>query len=131
VPPPAFRVFHHNESSITLVTKENASEEEIESLLWQLREATHARTLDKLKIKQKWVDARDPIISFHLYRGAKCAREKYADGPPPCGASYHAAGDYTYGGFVHHDADKGVLLHDEDHEIDLWDPDTPYITPGS
>ena len=130
VQPPAFKVFHHDESTFTLVTKETATDEEIESLIWELRDAAHTRTFDKLEISQKLVDARKPIVWFHIYRGAKCASEKYASGPPPCGGSYHAAGDYTYGGYTNHERDEGALLHDEDHEIQLWDPDAPYKTPA-
>jgi hypothetical protein len=126
VPPPAFKVFHHDASSITLVTKENASDEEIESLIWQLRDAAHAHTFDTLKIPQKLVDQRDHKIWFHIYRGTKCASEKYASGPPPCGGSYHAAGDYTFGSYTSPEADNGALVHDEDHEVPLWDPDAPY-----
>ena len=130
VPPPAFKVFHHDESTLTLVTKETATDEEIESLIWELRDAVHARTLDKLEISQKLVDNRKPIVWFHIYRGTKCASEKYASGPPPCGGSYHAAGDYTYGGYSNHEQDEGALLHDEDHEVQLWDPDAPYKAPA-
>ena len=129
VPPPAFKVFHHDDSNFTLVTKDNATDEEIESLIWELRDAAHARTLDKLQISQKLVDDRKPIVWFHIYRGTKCASEKYADGPPPCGGSYHGAGDYTYGSFANRERDDGALLHDEDHEIQLWNPDTPYVAP--
>lgn len=130
VPPPAFKVFHHDDSNFTLVTKDNASDEEIESLIWQLRDAAHTRTFDKLKISQKLIDARKPMVWFHIYRGTKCASEKYAEGPPPCGGSYHGAGDYTYGGFTNHERDAGALLHDENHEVQLWDPDTPYTPPA-
>jgi hypothetical protein len=127
-PPPAIKVFHHTDNSITLVTKDNASDEEIEAIIWQLRDAAHTHTLDKLKIDQKAVDARKPIMWFHIYRGAKCAAEKYASGQPPCGGSYHAAGDYTFGGYQNRDWDDGVLLHDE-RETPLWNPDAPYVAP--
>jgi len=126
VPPPAFNVFHHDASSITLVTKEDATDDEIESLIWQLRDAAHAHAFDTLKISQKLVDGRDHKIWFHIYRGSKCASEKYASGPPPCGGSYHAAGDYTFGSYTSPEADNGALLHGEDHETELWDPDAPY-----
>jgi hypothetical protein len=126
VPPPVFKVFHHDASSITLVTKEDATDDEIESLIWELRDAAHAHTFDKLKISQKLVDNRDHKIWFHIYRGSKCASEKYASGPPPCGGSYHAAGDYTFGSYTSPEADNGALLHGEEHEIELWDPDAPY-----
>jgi hypothetical protein len=128
VPPPAFKVFHHNATSITLVTKEDATDKEIESLIWELRDAEHSHALDKLNIDQKWVDARDPIMWFHIYRGAKCASEKYASGTPPCGGSYHAAGEYTVGGFTNHDRDDGVLLQGEDRRTELWNPDSPIGT---
>jgi hypothetical protein len=123
IPPPAFKVFHHDASSITLVTKENATDEEIESLIWELRDAKQAHTFDKLKIDQKWIDARDPMMWFHIYRGPKCASEKYAGGTPPCGSSYHAVGEYTLGGFTNRDRDDGVLLQGEDKQTQLWDPD--------
>jgi hypothetical protein len=128
LPPPAFKVFHHDASSITLVTKEDASDAEIEALIWQLRDAAHAHAFDQLKISQKLVDNRDHKIWFHIYRGSKCASEKYASGPPPCGGSYHAAGDYTFGSYTNPEADNGALLHGEDHETELWDADAPYPT---
>jgi hypothetical protein len=131
VPPPAFKVFHHDANTITLVTKENATDAEIESLIWELREAAHAHTFDTLKISQKLVDKRDHKIWFHIYRGAKCASEKYASGPPPCGASYHAAGDYTFGSYTNPELDDGVLLHDENHEVELWDSDKLYVAQSS
>jgi hypothetical protein len=126
VPPPAFKVFHHDASSITLVTKEDATDDEIESLIWELRDAAHAHAFDTLKISQKLIDDRDHKIWFHIYRGSQCASEKYASGPPPCGGSYHAAGDYTFGSYSSPEGDNGALLHGEDHETELWDPDAPY-----
>jgi len=122
---PEFKVFHHDASSITLVTKENATDAEIESLIWELHDAERAHSFGKLKIDQKWVDARDPMMWIHIYRGSKCASEKYASGTPPCGGSYHAAGDYTVGGFTNRDRDDGVLLQAEDRQTQLWNPDAP------
>jgi len=126
VPPAPFKIFHHADSRFTLVTKDNASDDEIESLIWQLRDAARTRTYDKLKIPQKEVDAGAPTVWFHIYRGTKCAAEKYAAGPPPCGGSYHAAGDYTFDSHKNPAWDHGILLHGEDHEISLWNPDAPY-----
>ena len=123
VAPPPFKVFHQDGSTFTLVTDEKATDPEVEALLWQLRDAAHTRTFGKLRINQQLVDDRKPIVWFHIYRGSKCAAEKYAPGDPPCGASYHAAGDYTLGGYKNRDADSGVLLHDENHQIELWNPD--------
>jgi hypothetical protein len=129
-PSVAFRVFHQANGTFTLVTKDTATDDEISAIIWQLRDAAHAHTFDKLKISQKAVDAGAPTVWFHIYRGAKCASEKYADGAPPCGASYHAAGDYTYGGGTTNPRwDKGVLHHGEDNEIPLWNPEAPYIAP--
>ena len=121
--PPAFKVFHHDASSITLVTEDSATDAEIESILWQLRDAAQAHSFDKLGVPQKLVDARNPIVFFHLYRGSKCASEKYTSGALPCGASYHAAGEFTLGGFSNHDRADGALLHDEDRQTELWNPD--------
>ena len=51
------------------------------------------------------------MVWFHIYRGPKCASEKYTTGTLPCGPSYHAAGDYTLGSFSNKDRDDAVLLH--------------------
>jgi len=129
ITPPPFRVFHTTDNSITLVTDANATDDQIEAIIWQLRDAAHNHSFDKLHIPQKLVDARDPMIWFHIYRGAKCASEKYTSGKLPCGASYHAAGDYTFGGFANPNHEDGVLIHDENHQTELWNPDTPYPAP--
>ena len=125
ITPPPFKVFHTTDNSITLVTSDNASDEQIEAIIWQLHEAAHTHSFDKLRISQKLVDKRDPMIWFHVYRGPKCADEKYTTGKLPCGASYHAAGDYTLGSFSNPNHDDGVLLHDENHQTELWNPDAP------
>lgn len=125
-PPPPFKLFHAANDSFTLVTAPNATDEQIEAIIWQLRDAAHTNTFDTLHIPQKAVDARNPTVWFHIYRGAKCAAEKYAPGAPPCGASYHAAGDYTFGSYKPKDWDEGALLHDEDHQVMLWPSGSPY-----
>ena len=131
VAPVSFKVFHKSDTTYTLVVPEDATDEQIESLIWELRDAAHAKTLDTLKISQKMVDERKPLVWFHIYRGSKCASEKYADGPPPCGGSYHAAGDYTYGGYRNRETDNGSIFHGEDHETQLWDPEVSYVAKGS
>ena len=134
-PPPTFKLFHQTPDSFTLVTLPTATDDQISAILWQLRDAAHTHTFDALHIPQKVVDARDPMVWFHLYRGPKCAPEKYTDGKLPCGPSYHAAGDYTFGGGPHHDWDSGVLLpktdSPTDHETQLWSPGSPYTPPPS
>ncbi len=130
VPPPPFTLFHQSNTTITLVTNPNATDAQITAILWQLRDAAATHSFDKLHIPQKVVDARDPIVWFHVYRGPKCASEKYTTGKLPCGASYHAAGEFTFGGFTNRDRTAGTLLHDENHETTLWDPDKPYTPPA-
>jgi hypothetical protein len=130
VPPPPFKLFHQTNNSFTLVTTPTATDEQIEAIVWQLRDAAHTRTFDSLGIPQKVVDARDPMVWFHIYRGSKCAPEKYADGKLPCGDRYNASGDYTFGGGPNHQWDDGALLHPTeaggDNQTELWDPNTPY-----
>jgi len=123
--PPPFRVFHTTDNSITLVTTDNATDDQIAAILWQLHDAAHNHAFAALHIPQQLVDKRDPMIWFHIYRGAKCADEKYTTGKLPCGPSYHAVGDYTLGSFSNKDRDDGVLLHGEDHQTELWNPDAP------
>jgi hypothetical protein len=126
VPPSLFKLVHHDASSITLVTSETATDDQITAILFQLHDAAHAHTFDALHIPQKLVDARDPYMWFHIYRGPKCAAEKYAAGAPPCGGSYHAAGDYTLGSFANPNRDDAILFTGPDRtEIHLWNPDKP------
>ncbi|HSY34344.1 MAG TPA: hypothetical protein VK814_01205 [Acidobacteriaceae bacterium] len=130
IPPPPFTLFHQTtDGSFTLVTTPAATDDQIIALIYQLRDAAHTRTFDKLGIPQSKVDARDPIVSFHIYRGRKCAAEKYADGKLPCGDHYNASGDYTFGGGANHQWDDGAILHPTatgDHQTELWNTNTPY-----
>ena len=126
VAPPTFKVFHTTDNSITLVTDANATDDQIAAILWQLHDAAHNHTFDALHIPQQFVDARDPMIWFHIYRGPKCASEKYTTGALPCGASYHAAGDYTLGSFSNKNRDDAVLLHADDKQTELWNPDAAH-----
>ena len=129
-PPSAVKLFHKTADSLTLVTDTNATDDQIEALVWQIRDAAHTHTLAKLgpsfKDTQSFVD-NNKTTWFHIYRGAKCAAEKYASGNPPCGGSYHAAADYTFGTPGNPNWDQGTLLHDEKETL-LWDPDAPYQT---
>jgi hypothetical protein len=122
---PVFKVFHVHDAVVTLVTKTDATDDEIEAILWELRDAAHAKTLNKLKVSQKMVDDRAPLVWFHVYRGTKCAAEKYADGDLPCGNRYNGAGDYTYGGYANKELDRGVI-RDGDKETELWDAEKVY-----
>lgn len=124
ITPPSFRVFHTTDNSITLVTDDNATDDQIAAIIWQLHDAARAHTFAALHIPQQFVDKRDPMIWFHIYRGPKCADEKYTTGTLPCGPSYHAAGDYTLGSFSNKNHDDGVLLHADDKQTELWNPDT-------
>lgn len=129
--PAAFKIFHHGNSSFTLVVNEKADEAQLSSLVWQLRDAARTRSFDSIHIPQKQVDADGKNVWFHIYRGTKCAPEKYAPGNPPCGASYHAAADYTLDTRSTPPWDKGAILHsaDDPHPTLLWDPDAPYTRP--
>ena len=127
--PPAFKVFHQDNDTYTLVTKADASNDEVSALLWQFRDAAHTHTFDALHLSQKFIDARKPTVWFHVYRGARCASEKYTKGPLPCDASYHGAGDYTLGGYKNPAWDNGVLRVNG-AETQLWDSDAPYTPPS-
>jgi hypothetical protein len=124
--PLPLKVFHTTDNSITLVTDASATDDQIAAILWQLHDAAHNNTFAALHVPQQFVDKRDPMIWFHIYRGSKCASEKYTRGPLPCGPSYHAAGDYTLGSFSKKDRDDGVILHGDDKQTELWNPDPPH-----
>jgi hypothetical protein len=128
--PPAVKIFHQDNDTYTLVTKPSATDDEIAAILWQFRDAAHARTFDRLGLSQAFIDARKPIVWIHVYRGPKCASEKYNKGPLPCEAAYHGTGDYTLGDYKNPQWDQGVLHRANGAEIQLWDSDAPY-TPSS
>ncbi len=126
--PPPFKVFHTTDNSITLVTDTDATDDQIAAILWQLHDAARTHTFTALHIPQQvqqMIDKRDPMVWFHIYRGPKCASEKYTTAALPCGPSYHAAGDYTLGSFSNKDRDEAVLLHGDDKQTELWNPDAP------
>ena len=125
ITPAPFKVFHTTDNSITLVTSDNATDDQIAAIIWQLHDAARTHSFDQLHIPQQLVDKRDPMIWFHVYRGPKCADEKYTTGKLPCGPSYHAAGDYTLGSFSNKNRDDAVLLHADDKQTQLWNPDAP------
>ncbi len=126
VAPPAVKLFHQDNDTLTLTTKSDATDAEISAILWEFRDAARDRSFDALRLPQKFIDARKPVVWFHVYRGAKCASEKYTKGPLPCAASYHGAGDFTLGDYKNPQWDEGVLRHADDTETRLWDPDVPY-----
>ena len=124
--PAPFKLFHYCNSSFTRTIPDNATDDQIAALVWQLRDATRTHTLDHLKLSQKDADA-GSTTWFHIYRGTRCASEKFTQGKLPCEAAYHATGDYTYS--AKPVWDRGILLHNE-KETQLWDPDAPYTPPA-
>jgi hypothetical protein len=126
--PPAFKVFHRDDATFTLVLPEATTDAGIIALIYELRDASQRHAFAKIGFTagdEKAIDKRDPFARFHLYRGSKCAAEKYAPGEPPCGASYHAAGDYTLGTFNNPQWDSAELLHNtntqgDGAETSLW-----------
>ena len=120
---PGFKVFHQDEDTYTLVTKDNASDDEIAALIWEFRDAARGHSFDTLKLSEAFIDARKPTVWIHVYRGVKCANEKFTKGKYPCGAKYNGAGDYTLGGYNAPQWDDGVLHNADGTETHLWDPD--------
>jgi hypothetical protein len=131
VPPPPTKIFHQDEDTYTLVTKPDATDDEIVAILWQFRDAAHAHTFDQLHLSQKFIDARKPIVWIHVYRGPKCANEKFTTGKYPCGAKYNGAGDYTLGDYKNPLWDNGVLHRADGKETQLWDSNAPHIVPAA
>jgi hypothetical protein len=124
-PPPTFHLFHQTTDTLTLVVPETTTDTQLAALLYQLRDAAQTHTFDRLHIPQKLVDARDPKLWFHIYRGPRCAPEKYTTAAYPCGPSYHAAADFTLGSFKNPNRTEATLNQDENHQTELWNPDTP------
>ena len=125
VAPPAFKVFHQDNDTYTLVTTPTASDDQIAAILYQLHDAAQHHGFDALHLSQAFVDARKPIVWFHLYRGPRCASEKFTKGAYPCGASYHGAGDYTLGDYKNPMWNDAVVIRANGAEAHLWDPDAP------
>ncbi len=123
--PAPFTLLHQTDNSLILVTQPNASNPELASLLWYLRDAAQAHTFDQLHLPQTFIDARHPKVFFHVYRGAKCATETYVKGPYPCGASYHGSADFSFGGFSNPNATDGSLVAADGSITHLWNPEAP------
>ena len=123
---PAVKIFHKDDDTYTLVTKADATDDEISAIIWQFRDAAHAKTFDKLHLSEKFIDSRKPTVWIHVYRGAKCANEKLVSRNYLCGAKYNGAGDYTLGSYTNPLWDDGVLHSADGTETKLWDPDAPY-----
>ena len=128
VAPALFKIFHHGNNSFTLTVPESSTDDQIAALVWELRDAAHNKDFDRLHIPQKQVDSDGPNVWFHIYRGTKCAPEKYVP-EPPCGHSYHAAGDYSLDTHKSPPWDSGVLVHDE-RSTPLWNSEAPYTPPA-
>jgi len=128
-PPPPFKLFHQSPDTLTLTTTESASNTQIAALIYQLRDAANTHTFGSIHLPQALIDARAPIVWFHIYRGTKCASEKYA-AKLPCGPSYHAAGEFTLGSFHNPNRTDGELNLDENHTTALWNPDASSATEG-
>lgn len=124
VAPAAFTVLHFNPdtSTFTLIAKEDATDDELIATVWQLRDAARSGSLETLKIKTPAGND----LRTSIYRGKKCATEKYAPGAPPCGGSYHGAADYTMSKLPGKVWDKGLLHRADGKDIELWDTDAPY-----
>jgi len=129
IPPPPFKLFHQSPDTLTLTTTESASNTQIAALIYQLRDAANTHTFGSIHLPQALIDARAPIVWFHIYRGTKCASEKYA-AKLPCGPSYHAAGEFTLGSFHNPNRTDGELNLDENHTTALWNPDASSATEG-
>jgi hypothetical protein len=125
VPPPPVKLLHQDQDTLTLTTKPDATDDEIAAILWQFRDAAHNHTFDTLHLPQKFIDARQPSVWFHVYRGSKCAAEKFIKGKLPCEASYHGAGDYTLGAYKNPQWEDAVLHNADGTETHLWDADAP------
>jgi hypothetical protein len=123
VPAPAFKVFHQDNDTYTLITAPNATDGQVAAILYELRDAAEHHSFDSLHLSQAFIDARKPIVWFHVYRGAKCASEKFTKGAYPCGASYHGAGDFTLGDYKNPNWNDAVLFRADGAEVHLWDPD--------
>ena len=122
---PPVKMFHQDNDTLTLTTKPDATDAEISAILWQFRDAAHTHSFAALNLPQAFIDARKPTVWFHVYRGSKCASEKYTKGPLPCDASYHGSGDYTLGAYNNPSWEAGVLPHADGSETNLWNPDKP------
>ena len=124
---PGVKIFHKDDDTYTLVTKADATDDEVAAIIWQFRDAAHDKSFDKLHLSEKFIDSRKPTVWIHVYRGAKCANEKLVSRNYPCGAKYNGAGDYTLGSYTNPLWDDGVLHTADGRETKLWDPDAPYI----
>ena len=125
---PVFTVLYQDKSLVTMTVPPKTSDEEVSNLIWLLRDAAHSRSLASIGISETLVESRDPIVTFEIYRNAKCAPEHYGKGKRPCGEADHDSAFYMFGNFADRDGDGATIFDgpNETEGIQLWVVNTPY-----
>ncbi len=108
-PPPAFRLYRFKfdekigASIISYVAPPNTTDDQIKSLVWLFREKVRSQKFRDISINQPTSSNfgkrgyLQGILS--IYRGEKCAGEKFSDAEGPCGDGDHDAAYYQWGVF--------------------------------
>lgn len=118
--PAPFKLLHQTDNSLILVTPADATNDQLAALVWQLHDVAEHHRFTELHLPQTFIDARHPSIFFHIYRSPRCATETYGKGPYPCGASYHGAADFSFGGITNRNRIAGALIDANGNPTPLW-----------
>ena len=113
---PAYKLFLQKiDMPTVLVVTETTTDDQLKSLLWHLRTKIRANAFKDLGIKPTTTLYGIPGYTsgiVDIYRGSKCASEKYTpEGrPDPCGSSIHASANYHWGDGNDPHADGAYLV---------------------
>jgi len=113
---PPFKLFLQKiDMPTVLVVAETTPDDQLKSLLWYLRTKIRANAFKDLGIKPTATLYGIPGYTsgmVDLYRGPKCASEKYTpEGhPDPCGPSIHKSASYHWGDGNDPHADRADLI---------------------
>ena len=97
LPPPKFRVFRQEDGRpVPIVVSQNATDEQLRSLLWFFREAVRARHFSQLGLKKPTGPGNTGFAAgiFDVFRGPKYANEPFTQRE---GQSTHVAALYSWG----------------------------------
>ncbi len=98
-PVPHFRVAHEDfRNPISLVIAPNATDEQVVSLLWKIRDAVRSHSFSELGLQPANGKNRyNTSGMIEVFRGTRCVAETYTEGVWPCGDTEHYDGFYQWG----------------------------------
>jgi hypothetical protein len=98
-PVPHFKVAHEDyQNPIPLVIAKDATDEQVVSLLWKVRDDVRSHSFTNLGLQPaNSMNRYNTSGMIEVFRGTKCVAETYTEGVWPCGDEEHYDGFYQWG----------------------------------